>query len=273
MRNKQNHYSDNQPDEVHTLSLPEQTERLYVLPDNAQHIGSREEQQDYFSYTDLFDPVQIDCLGCTAVMADGMGGLENGREAAVTAVNEFLNSYTAAMNDGAAIQDALFEALQCANTMVCQYAGAGATCIGAVVKENHLHWISVGDSHLYLFRKGLLRQLNQDHVYASELDDLYQSGLISKDDALNHPERKALTSYLGMPALTHIDQNARSFPLRMGDKLLLCSDGLYQTLSEEEMINILTNQKDDVAQTLVDTAIAKQKPGQDNVTAVLMKII
>jgi len=96
---------------------------------------------------------------------------------------------------------------------------------------------------------------------------------LEKVDAENHPERKALTSYLGLPEITDADFNELPFPLRMEDKILLCSDGLYGTLSDEEMAEIIKQNSEDIAEKLVRAALLKQKPQQDNITAVLLKII
>ena len=264
---------DTEQDDVTTVSVEKEFGMLYVLPDNAQHIGSREEQQDYFSYSDLFDMEQIQKYGCVAVMADGLGGMQNGREAAVCGVDEFLHSYESEMDNGNAILESMANALINANDAVSAYSGAGATLIGAVVKNNSLHWISVGDSRIYLFRNGLLRKLNTEHIYAKELDALCERGEISKEEAINHPERKALTSYLGLPEITEADFNRHPYPLRAGDIVLLCSDGLYGVLSEIEISDILAIGGDEIAEKLVRAALLKQRPQQDNVTAVLLKII
>ncbi len=256
-----------------TVSIPDVQGFLYTLPDNAQDIGMRGEQQDCFAYSDLFDPLQLEKLGCLAVMADGMGGMENGRNAAMAGVETFMAEYEQAMYAGESAKDALYDAVMAANVSVQRYPGAGSTIIGAVVKKNRLNWISVGDSHIYLFRNGLLRQLNTDHIYAVELDAMCAAGEISEEAAKQHPERGALTSYLGMGELALVDQGEQPLPLRIGDMILLCSGGLYQTLSNEEMSAILAGGGDELAQDLVNAAIQKQIPNQDNTTAVMLKII
>lgn len=256
-----------------TLSIRESKEMLYVLPDNAQEIGYRSEQQDYFSYSDLMDFDEIAELGCVAVLGDGMGGMENGRNASITGVKTFLDVYSDNMHNGVSLPDAMLDALYAANDAVLNDSGSGSTLIGAVVKKNKLNWISVGDSHLYLYRNGLLRQLNKDHIYAELLDDMCAAGEISREEALNNPERGALTSYLGVPEIELIDINEQPVPLRMGDIVVLCTDGLYRALSNEEISNILSSDTEEKAQALVDAAMLKQYEGQDNTTVVLLKII
>lgn len=268
-----NNVTPDPDDDITTVSIQNDIGRLFVLPDNAQHIGLREQQQDYFAYSDLFDMEKILKYGYVAVMADGMGGMQSGRDAAITGVDAFLNAYYSSIDRELSVNEALAVSLEAANDAVAEYEGAGSTLIGAVVQNNALSWISVGDSHLYLYRKGLLRKLNTDHVYAAELDELCRQGKISAIDAANHPERKALTSYLGLPEISIADYNDSPYPLLPGDIILLCSDGLYGVISEDEITKIISENKEDISDKLIHAALLKQHPHQDNVTAVLLKII
>ncbi|MBI3797879.1 MAG: SpoIIE family protein phosphatase, partial [Deltaproteobacteria bacterium] len=93
---------------------------------------------------------------------------------------------------------------------------------------------------------------------------------LSQEEAERHPERHSLTSYLGVEPLTRIDMSATPLPLQVGDRVLLCSDGLYGTLAETEMSAVLGGHPQQAAEALVHKALAKQKPHQDNVTAVVM---
>lgn len=267
------HQTGNEGRPETTLSIRENNELLYVLPDNAQGLGYRSEQQDYFSYSDLMDFDEIAALGCAAVLGDGMGGMEDGREASVSGVNSFLKVYSDNMRSGLSVREALIDAMYAANDAVLAYPNSGSTLIGAVVKSNKLNWVAVGDSHIYLYRRGHLRQLNKDHIYAAELDAMCAAGKISSEEAMNNPERGALTSYLGLPALELIDANEQPVPLRMGDIVVLCTDGLYRALSDDEIADILSSDAEEKAQALVDAAMLKQYTNQDNTTVVLLKII
>ena len=259
-------------DKIKTVSMNEKIGMLYVMPDNAQELGCREEQQDYFAYNDIFDMDVVKKFGCAAVLSDGMGGLKNGRDAAVAGVEAFLQSYRDYADESDDIDSAMREALLDANEAVKRCTGAGATMVAVIVKGSCLNWISVGDSRIYLFRNNCLRQLNREHTYAEELDSMYRRGEISREEALNNPERRALTSYLGLPEIVNIDHKS-DFHLLPHDIIMLCSDGLYNTLSDDEISNILSSESETIAEDLTRASLIKNNIQQDNITVVLLKII
>ena len=111
----------------------------------------------------------------------------------------------------------------------------GSTLAAAVIKDDELYWVSVGDSRIYLYRRGEMTQLTTDHDYARELAREAALGNISPEEAATHPQRQALTSYLGLPFLSEIDRNEDPIILEPGDRILLCSDGLYKTIPDEEI--------------------------------------
>jgi len=243
---------------------------------NAQHIGARKEQQDAFGFSNPQDKMLIANSGMLAVVADGMGGMSLGREASNLAVRTFLKIH-ANKSPGESIEDILNRALRSANQSVLSLAkkarlegDVGTTVAAVVVHKNELHWISVGDSRIYLFREGTLTKLTVDHIYIRELAKEVAEKKISQEEALNHPDRYTLTSYLGLDNLTEIEQNAKPFPLRAGDRLLLCSDGLYQSLSEEEMATIFSDDPVADSDALVMKALAQNRPDQDNITALVL---
>lgn len=247
-----------------------------IVPGNAQAIGARTEQQDAFGFTDKDNAELVKRCGVLGVVADGMGGLALGRQASQLAVKTILNTYTAKSQDES-ISDALHRALQDANAAVLDLAKeeglqdkVGTTVVAAVVHQGFLFWASVGDSRLYLYRRGTLQQLTQDHVYAVELTRAVERGIISKEEAETHPERRSLTSHLGIPSLEEVDCNTEPFALLAGDRLLLCSDGLYGSLSENEMAAVLQKAPTQPAEALIQSALTKQHPHQDNLTAVIM---
>jgi protein phosphatase len=172
----------------------------------------------------------------------------------------------------AALLQALDEANQ-AVSLLSHRLGAvelGTTLLAAVIHDQALHWVSVGDSRLYLWRAGQLSQLSQDHSYADDLDRAAANGIISDAEATNHPERRSLTSYLGLRCLDLIDRNSESFPLWAGDRLLLCSDGLYAALEESEVAPLFSRDAQQTAEDLVAFVLAQQRRGQDNLTVAIL---
>ena len=146
----------------------------------------------------------------------------------------------------------------------------GTTLAAAVIKDDEFYWASVGDSRIYLYRRGRLIQLTTDHDYARELAREVELGRISPEDAANHPQCRALTSYLGSPFLQEIDRNEDPVILEEGDRILLCSDGLYKTLPEEEILKLLDDEPQHAADNLIEATLARGKTTQDNVTVVIL---
>jgi protein phosphatase len=249
---------------------------MKIRPGNAQHQGSRDSQQDSFAFSDLDDRDFVAHGGVLGVVADGMGGLEHGGAAATLAVRSFLQRYQAKQSHEA-VSAALWAALQAANEAVLdlarsagQVGNVGATLVAAVIKDDSLYWISVGDSRAYLLRRWQLEQLTLDHVYATELDLNAAAGRIGRETAQQDPERDALTSHLGKDPLTLVDRSVQGLPLAAGDRVLLCSDGLYRALPPAEIARAFATSPQRACEELVDRVLRKQLNGQDNVTAVAL---
>lgn len=249
---------------------------MRVIPGNARQVGDRHEQQDEFAFTNIEDATFVAHGGVLAVVADGMGGMAMGRQASQCAVRTILAAYGEKSRDEA-IPEALIRALYHANGAILQLAEeasmrgkVGTTIVAAVIHQGLLHWVSVGDSRLYLYRQGTLSQITTDHAYAVELARAVKRGDLTQEEAEHHPERHSLTSYLGVESLTTIDTSTTPLSLHAGDRVLLCSDGLHETLDAMEMSAVLAGAPQQAAEALVRKALSKQKPHQDNVTAVVM---
>lgn len=249
---------------------------MEVIPGNASHIGRRQQQQDAFAFSDFADEAFIAHGGYLAVVADGIGGLQNGAQAANIAVAEMVSRYLAKSSDNA-VDRALDQALDMANQAVLDaghwyhsFREMGTTLVAAVIHQDHLYWRAVGDSHLYLCRDGRLSQLNADHNFARELQAQVNEGLISQDQADNHPHRQALEYYLGLPYLPEVERNLNPLSLQANDRVLLCSDGIDGVLSADEIIACLAKMPMEAAQCLCDTTLQKQLAGQDNLTALIL---
>lgn len=247
-----------------------------VTPGNASHIGQRQQQQDAFALSDFADQEFIAHGGYLAVVADGIGGLLNGAQAANIAVTEMVNRYLAKSSIHS-VDHALDQALDMANQAVLDaghwynsFREMGTTLVAAVIHQDSLYWRAVGDSHVYLCRNGRLSRLNADHNFARQLQAQVNDGLISQTQADNHPHRQALEYYLGLPYLPEVERNLNPLPLQANDRVLLCSDGIDGVLSADEIIACLAEMPMQAAQRLCDAALQKQQAGQDNLTAVVL---
>jgi protein phosphatase len=249
---------------------------MKLRPGNAQHQGARETQQDSFGFSDLDDRPFVAHAGLLGVVADGMGGMAHGGPAGVTAVRTLLQEY-AAKPPQESIPESLLRALRRANDAVVEMARAvgtpddvGTTAAVVVVHDAALHWIAAGDTRIYLCREGKLTQVNPAHIYAAELSAKAAQGLISQREADEDPDRNALTSHLGMQQIARIDRSVRPLPLFEGDRVLVCSDGVYRALSAEEMAGPLTDNPQRACETLVARVNAKRFEHQDNMTAIVI---
>ena len=245
---------------------------------NAHHIGARENQQDSFGISDIGNPALCMEKGVLAVVADGMGGLANGAQISATVTSVMLR-YFETQRAGADCSEELLTMLGHANGEVNRFLNSGAheqsgsTVVAALIKGNGLHFISVGDSRICLVRGGSLIPINREHTYASELDEKAARGEISVSQARSDPQRRALTSYIGMGRLEKIDRSLRPIPLQRGDRILLMTDGVFGTLSEQEILDAVGLDAYEAASALEGAVLGKKKPGQDNFTAVILQCV
>ena len=251
---------------------------MKLTPGNAQWIGRRAEQQDAFGFTGFDQAYFLAHAGVLAVLADGMGGMSNGREASRLAVQRMLECYREKRPDES-IPDALMRGLTTANRAVYDLAcrgdgegNVGTTLVAAAVHGRHLFWVAAGDSRLYLYRHAdqSFTQCTQDHNYGNELLARVAAGELSRDAVASHPDRDALTSFLGMAKIPKVDANLRPLRLALGDRLLLCSDGIHGVLNEAEMKQSLAADAQAAADVLIAAVKSKALDNQDNATAALL---
>ena len=221
-----------------------------------------------------------------AVLADGMGGHAAGDVASkivVTEVYAALKFRSAEfMSDEASIPVHMAEAAARANDVVRKHVkgnpqtkGMGATLVGVVAVENRVYWTSIGDSPLYVLRGGKLRQLNEDHSLAPQIDMMAEQGLISADAAKDHPDRNCLTSVVMGSKVARIDCPEAPFEMRMGDVLVVSSDGL-QYLEEPRIAKLLQKHRkrrsSEIAGYLLKALEELADPDQDNISLSVIKL-
>lgn len=232
-------------------------------------LGTRHSQQDSIR----FDGTD-DCAVCA--VCDGMGGLSGGERASALAAEGIVQSlmeHAQAESIPLEMGRAAFrlnEKVKALRDDEDQMIEAGTTLTTVFIRDGSLFWCSIGDSHIYLFRKDRLEQLNIDHNLGVQLDQMVQEGTLTAEEACSHPQREALTSYLGIRELTRISGNQNPIPLQKGDILLQCTDGLYRSLSAQDLAEILENadRLEDAAKCLVETALCV--PGSHDNTSVAL---
>lgn len=245
---------------------------------NAQYIGTRGEQQDYFGITDEEDAAFVAHGGVVAVVADGVGGHAHGGEASEVAVREFLRAYRAKPR-GAWVPDTLYFAAKAANHAVCAFAQAqgeagncGTTLVAAALhpESRTLYWVSVGDSRLYLLRGQEWVQLTVDSNYASLQRKKVAQGKAPQEALTPHADHRVLTSFLGLKNFCEIDRSVRPFMIHEGDRLVLCTDGIFNALSAKELVGCLGGAPQAACELLVRSVLAKGLKNQDNCTVAIL---
>jgi len=240
---------------------------------NATTQGDRAAQEDSFCFTSMHEPGFVEHAGIMAVVADGMGGLAGGGEASHLAVQTMRKAYEHKSAEDS-IPDALLYSLGKANKAVYglteRIGKAGTTLVAAVMHGDGIHWISVGDSRVYLLRDKQLTKLTVEHNFEMELMKRVAREEMTLEEARAHEQRHALTSFLGGSAVKHIDRSIKPLPLRKDDRVMLCSDGLYRTLSDQMIAASLGGKPQDAADRLIREAVGQEIDHQDNATVLIM---
>lgn len=214
-----------------------------------------------------------------AVIADGMGGMSQGEVASQLAVTTILNSSIPDdLNNPHKIELWLMNIVENANEIVSKNVNNGGTTLSIVASfGKRLHIAHVGDSRILLLRKGIICQLTEDH---SMVKMLLSSGQISYKESLEHPDRNILVKSLGskpklsqgyVQTLSHITPDS-FLELEAEDLLILCSDGIWDLISEEYLVNTLNSAS--TLQSAVNTIIEETvtRGANDNATLLVLRI-
>lgn len=208
-------------------------------------------------------------------VADGMGGHNAGEIASSIALEVFIKTMEALVaNSERPLEELIQEAFNAANQRVYRLAqeedrlrGMGTTLTLGVIRDRSLHLAHVGDSRAYLYRKGHLETLSEDHSLVYEL---YKKGGITETEAFNHPQKNVLTRALGTEEI--VEGDFAEWNLELGDIILFCTDGLCGVVPPNDLSNYLgrTEDLESICNLLVQEAI--NQGGPDNISVVLVKI-
>lgn len=242
---------------------------------NLHNVGRREEQQDSFCLSDIYDKDVLTKKGLLAVVADGMGGLEGGAAISKLVCNTFLRSYTKHEEINNPVEF-LYDTAAAAENAVEKYVKqknveGGSTLVAVLIKNGKMDYLSVGDSHIYLLRDGNLKQLNREHNFGEVLKEKAARGEVDKNEPYVNPQRHALTAYIGMGSFDIVDRNSKSIVLVPGDKIFLCSDGVYNALKPEAIIAAMSGDAVSAAKRMEQEITAKNFSQQDNFTGVIIE--
>jgi len=231
----------------------------------------RENNEDKFDFFEPTEPVLLAERGCVYVVCDGMGGHSAGQIASELALKAFLKAYYDL--ELPEIDTALTMAVQAANALVREVAqaipgrrGMGTTLTAAALCEGDAHIVHVGDSRCYLVRGEQMEQVTEDHSYVMEQ---VRQGLLTAEEARYSPYRNVITRSIGMDA---VEPDIYRVPLRTGDRLVLCTDGLTTHVPDEHIAEVVrTHSPSAAAQRLVEMAL--EEGGSDNVTVIVVQVL
>lgn len=230
---------------------------------NLQGMGMRAEQQDAFGMSPL-DRYKEN--GLLAVLCDGMGGMAAGGAIAAETVAGLLGSFP--WQDGG---EALRWIQQQSRRIYDGFRGqGGTTLVAALLRGGRLWFWCVGDSDLFLLRQGELYALHIPQEYRYELALQALEGGTSLEAAFLDPQAGALTEYIGKEAVT-CRYTRIPLALEPEDTLLLCSDGVSDTLTRKQLREALTLPPQEACDRLEEAILAAGLPGQDNYTAIILR--
>ena len=207
--------------------------------------------------------------GYMLIVADGMGGHQAGEVASRMATDIISHEY---FKQNGAVEKNLAKVLALANKTIFEKAsssdthkGMGTTSTVLVVIDKAVYYAHVGDSRAYIQKDNSITQITSDHTYVQEL---VNSGDITAEEAATHPKRNILTNAMGTKPDMRIDTGKCEYLLEENDRLLLCSDGLYDYLNSNEIKEILiANDIKKAADIMIQQA--KARGGHDNITVVI----
>lgn len=260
--------------DIPTVQIYDSEVKKYKIQTSLDSIlGTRKNQQD-----SAF--VQSESGLTVGIVCDGMGGLNAGEVASQMAVTQFIEAfYREEVKDIplfmeqeiVKIDQNVFDAEDENHEKL----GAGTTLVAVIIRKDQMYCASVGDSRIYLIRNSKIHALNRLHNYREQLDRMLRQDMITEAEyRKEEPKAEALTSFVGMGNLLILDVTKQPMQLKDGDVILLCSDGLYKTLSEEQMRAVVENHNipwNLKARALTRKAEEETISKQDNTTVVLIK--
>jgi len=240
----------------------------------ATHPGCvRTENQDAAVFSRPADDRALATHGVMALVADGMGGCNGGEVASALACERIPKIYFAGNGPAPA---ALRASIEGVNGEIYQAAqarpelrGMGTTALAFAITGSHAWLAYVGDSRLYLIRRGQIYRMSEDH---SMVFEMVHKGLITAEEARNHADRNILSRALGSRPQVEVSSWDEPFPIQAGDRFLLCTDGLHDMVTDEKMLELARSGELSLATERLVRA-ANENGGHDNISAILLEAV
>lgn len=231
----------------------------------------REMNQDYYYISEDENETKL------YILADGMGGYKGGEIAsklAVTSAKNYIeNNIAETPKDKESLIQLIGSSVEYANMVVYEKSkedpeleGMGTTLEICLVYNNRAYIAHIGDSRIYRIRKEFMRKITKDHSYVQKL---VEDGTITKEEAAVHPKKNMLMKALGCNAFVEPDVTIKGF--LKGDTLIICSDGLTNLVTQDEIYKIATSKFEYAPNDLIEKA--NKNGGYDNITVIIIKNI
>ncbi len=233
---------------------------------------SRELNEDTAAVIQPCENELLASKGTLAIIADGMGGHSAGEVASRIAVDIVGHSY---YHSNKPPQEALVDAVREANNAIHDAAkqngglkGMGTTCTALALHDQAAIHAQVGDSRLYLVRDGGAYQLSEDHSLVMQM---VKDGVLSLEEARFHPDRNVIIRALGRQGTVEVASWDKPFPVKADDRFVLCSDGLYDVVEDDEIARtVASNASTEACDQLVK--MANDRGGPDNISVCVLVV-
>jgi protein phosphatase len=247
-------------------------ETVIVASYGQSHVGVvREENQDSIRIEEPQETETFSQHGALYAVADGMGGYSHGGVASSLALENFFSAFYGGspgkpgQSLKAAMQNANLAVYQAAQRMGMVRMGTTLSAVNCVGSQMYI--AHIGDSRIYLVRSGKATCLTQDHT---SVGDLVRMRLLSPDRVRTHEQRSILNKCLGMQLF--IQPDIASLPLETGDYLILCSDGIWAVIEDDEFARVALDIRmpQRISEALIETAIGRES--DDNISAITIHV-
>lgn len=241
--------------------------------------GNREYQQDAVYVTPSKVLAANKKTRVMGIVCDGMGGMADGGKASQTAIQMMLQGFKNIEKMPEVDIPGFFQqGIKVIDRVIHDFPkedgkGSGTTMVACIVEDNRLYWASVGDSRIYIIRGNQIQQVTRDHNYWLRLMEMVEAGQITMEQASSMKQKEALISFLGIGNISLMDINTTPFELQYGDIVMLCSDGITKTLSDDRIKKIIINdavKPEQKAEALVEAATHTNSHSQDNTSVALI---
>ena len=231
--------------------------------------GARRQNEDRVGVAERDNAVML-------AVADGLGGHRGGEVAAEILVQTLLHAFQSVRQPVIQRPSAFLalSILQAHHAIVTRGQEAQSTieprttCVACFVQNGYAYWAHVGDSRLYLFRQNHFVLRTQDHT---TIEELHRDGLLTEAEMLEHPQKSHLLNCLGGPLKPTVSMGEETL-LQPGDTLLLCTDGLWEAFTQEQIaLYLKASALDEAVEEMLYAAVRKMGHGSDNISAICLR--